>query len=425
MINKAQLKYFLAAFGIYVLVVLGLALRHNPKLEVVSIKDRSQAAIMPWTLPIHFTEEKNQATSATFEYRGDSRQGVVSSATAISKLTEQWRISPLNTGVHVATKSVPAVDETGIYVGSDSGWFFKFNDQGQKQWSYFAGTSNKGFHATAALDKNYVYIAAYNGILYCLRKSDGALIWTHQIGEFSGSSVLLRDNFIYLGVETESNGFVAKLNASTGDLIWRTAFTGAPVHSSPLVDEKSETVIVGNIEGRIQGFNSKTGEPKWEFLAQAAVKTTPAAYNDVAYIGSHDGNIYALQIATGKLVWKKNFANKIFTSVSVDSDLGLGITTVDKSIIAFDLTTGEVRWSQAGGQDRNVSSSLIVKTPKEDLVLAACKESSLCAYDIKKGRELFAVPMKGVLSSMPSIFNDSLYVSLDEQSGLVKYKITP
>lgn len=425
MINKSQLKYFLAVFFIYACIVLISALRQNPRLEVINLNNRQQPTMMPWTLPVRFALDKDHSTAPTFEYRGENRQGIVMSSVSISKLTEQWRIAPLNIGVHVATKSVPAVDESGIYVGSDSGWFFKFDEQGQKQWSYFASTSNKGFHATAALDQKFVYVAAYNGILYCLRKNDGALVWTHQVADYIGSSVLLRDNFIYVGAETESNGFVAKLDASTGELMWRTAFTGAPVHSSPMVDDRSGTVIVGNISGRIQGFDIKTGKEKWEFAAQGAVKTTPSFSSNIAYIGSHDGNVYALEAASGKLFWKMKFADKVFTSISIDDGLNLGIVTVDKKIIAFDLKNGETKWFQSGGEGMNVSSSLIVKTPKGDLVLAACKESSLCAYDIKKGKELFSVPMKGVLSSMPSIFNDFLYVSLDEQSGLVKYKIIP
>jgi outer membrane protein assembly factor BamB len=56
--------------------------------------------------------------------------------------------------------------------------------------------------------------------------------------------------------------------------------------------------------GYIYALNSATGNLIWSYTTGGAVDSTPAiGLGGVVYVGSNDNNIYALDGATGRLKW--------------------------------------------------------------------------------------------------------------------------
>ena len=45
------------------------------------------------------------------------------------------------------------------------------------------------------------------------------------------------------------------------------------------------------------------GSLKWKFNTKGKIFSSPAVVNGIAYIGSEDHNLYAIDIKTGKQVW--------------------------------------------------------------------------------------------------------------------------
>lgn len=70
-------------------------------------------------------------------YRGnEERQGWVHGDLA-ENYTEVWRFPHFNNQIHIAAKGSPVADETGIYVGSDMGWFYCFDFDGKIKWRFY------------------------------------------------------------------------------------------------------------------------------------------------------------------------------------------------------------------------------------------------------------------------------------------------
>jgi eukaryotic-like serine/threonine-protein kinase len=46
------------------------------------------------------------------------------------------------------------------------------------------------------------------------------------------------------------------------------------------------------------------GEVKWRFATEGKVFASPAVYQGVTYVGSADGNLYAIDNKSGALRWK-------------------------------------------------------------------------------------------------------------------------
>jgi outer membrane protein assembly factor BamB len=154
-------------------------------------------------------------------YRGGAAHtGDLTYETPVSEKPEPlWKFNYLNKGIHTASKSSPVVDEAALYVGADNGFFYAFDRfNGRVLWEFKAKRSIFGIHSSPAVDAETVYFGAYNGYLYALDKTTGAVKWKRRLGDSIGSSPVLFEDKIYIGVELNqpNRGFLAAVRISDG-----------------------------------------------------------------------------------------------------------------------------------------------------------------------------------------------------------------
>src|SRR6185312_16375226 len=63
---------------------------------------------------------------------------------------------------------------------------------------------------------------------------------------------------------------------------------------------------------------SKFSKVKWKFHTDGSVFSSPAVVNGVVYIGSGDGNLYAVDQGTGALKWKFPTGSRVTSAPAVD-----------------------------------------------------------------------------------------------------------
>ena len=51
-------------------------------------------------------------------------------------------------------------------------------------------------------------------------------------------------------------------------------------------------------------LDAKTGRLRWNFVAKAYMFSSAALAGDLAYVGDHNGKLYAVDTKTGKLAWE-------------------------------------------------------------------------------------------------------------------------
>src|SRR5579859_1137499 len=78
--------------------------------------------------------------------------------------------------------------------------------------------------------------------------------------------------------------------------------TNGYVISSPAV--ANGMVYVGSSDGNLYALEQETGTQKWKFKTDARVVSSPAVENGTVYFGSYDGKFYAVDAASGQLKWK-------------------------------------------------------------------------------------------------------------------------
>ena len=78
--------------------------------------------------------------------------------------------------------------------------------------------------------------------------------------------------------------------------------TNGAVRSSPVIS--GGILYIGSNDGNFYALNDKSGEELWKFETKGPVTSTAAVYDNTVWFTSRDNYLYALQAKDGKELWK-------------------------------------------------------------------------------------------------------------------------
>ena len=127
---------------------------------------------------------------------------------------------------------------------------------------------------------------------------------------------------------------------------------------------------------------------KWQYKTDGSINSTPVIYNNTVYIGDYDRHFYALDTATGNLVWKfpgdgtgANNPNNFFWAKPVEINGIIYAPNLDGNVYALDAATGNLVHEYELG-DSIASSPVAFGTNGNYLAVA----TSVASTDPKKQR---------------------------------------
>ena len=158
-----------------------------------------------------------------------------------------------------------------------------------------------------------------------------------------------------------------------------TFHTGGRVISSPAVS--NGIIYVGSTDGNLYAVDLESGAQKWKFETKVRVPSSPAVSGGTVYFGSYDGNFYAVDATTGQLKWKfqtggeRRFAAKHIHGIQPAAetmpdpfDFYLSSPAVwngavyfgsgDGNIYALDASTGALKWKFQTGDVVHASPAI-------------------------------------------------------------------
>src|SRR5258708_999147 len=91
-------------------------------------------------------------------------------------------------------------------------------------------------------------------------------------------------------------------------LAWRFK-TAGPVKSSAAV--VNQQVFIGSDDGNLYALSLVDGKKLWAFKTGGEVESSPLVLDHTVFNGSSDGFLYALDAASGALKWKYETGDKI------------------------------------------------------------------------------------------------------------------
>ena len=273
--------------------------------------------------------------------------------------------------------------------------------------------------------------------------TDGAVISSPVIAGgmlFAGSS----DHFLY-ALDAESGVFKWKFKAES-------RITSSPAVSAGLV-------LFGSYDGNFYAVDAATGKLRWRFqtggerrfaakhlhgsLPAAEVMpdpfdfylSSPVITGGAVYFGSGDTNIYALDLATGKLKWKFKTGDVVHATPAI-ADGVLYVGSWDSYFYALDAATGAEKWRFKTGEDHDIANQQGIQASAavmDGVVYFGCRDSNFYAVDAATGKQLWAFSNHGswVIGSAAvrdgKVFfatsDSGMFYELDAKSGAKDFSL--
>ena len=183
---------------------------------------------------------------------------------------------------------------------------------------------------------------------------------------------------------------------------------GDSVSSSPTVSDG--VAYFGSEDSHLYAVDTKTGEEKWKFETGDIIYSSPAILNGVVYYGAVDhlldGYLYALDAKTGEEKWKFLLDNVELSPAVSDGVVYVGAVDylMDQYLYAVDAKTGKEKWKFMPEYD-------IFSSPEvsDGMVYFGSRDNHLYAVDAKTGEEKWKFETLGGIYS-PAVSNGVVYI---------------
>ncbi|TCC14260.1 outer membrane protein assembly factor BamB [Kosakonia quasisacchari] len=243
-------------------------------------------------------------------------------------------------------------------------------DDGHEIWSVNLAEKDGWFSTRAALlsggvtvSGGHVYVGSEKAQVYALNTSDGSQAWKTKVAGEALSRPVVSDGLVLIHT---SNGQLQALNESDGATKW-TVNLDMPALS--LRGESAPTsafgaAIVGGDNGRVSAVLMQQGQMIWQQRISQAngpteidrlsdVDTTPVVVGNVVYALAYNGNMTALDLRSGQIMWKRELGS--VSDFVVD---GNRIYIIDQNDRVLALTTdgGVTLWTQSDLLHRNLTA---------------------------------------------------------------------
>jgi outer membrane protein assembly factor BamB len=214
---------------------------------------------------------------------------------------------------------------------------------------------------------NKIFIGNENGDIYALDAETGEFSWQAKVkGEIISKPAI--DSGIL--VVNSASGVLMAFNAANGEELWKVeqdvpALTLRGL-SPPVI--ASGGVIVGAANGSVGVYLLEKGQQGWTAEIGEATGTTelervvdvdspPVVFGDKIYAISSRGNLSAIELRTGRLLWKRQYSSYRQISISGNS---IFITTNRGHVFALNRLDGLERWSNLSLNNRGVTGPAVV-----------------------------------------------------------------
>jgi len=317
-------------------------------------------------------------------------------------------------------------DSGTVYVGTKEGEVKAFIDSEsgdvRESWVFPAPGSSielEGVYNTPLVVGDLLYVSAQNGVLYALDKETGTITdkgWRRPEGEPQDLDPLIGgpayDRINELVVVASEDGRLYGYDADTGESIWSPFSAGDKIWSTPAI--RDAVAYFGSHDKNIYAVSLASGREIWSYPTGGVVAGRPLLVNNMVIAGSFDKKLYALDASDGSLVWEFE-ANNWFWAGAVTNGQTIFAPNMNGKIYALDLD-GNLEWEHDAG-------SSIVSRPvllPSGLVVVN-KKGKLSLLDVSTGagrqRELSALKLGDAEVKAPLVAEgESVYVGSQDRS---------
>lgn len=227
----------------------------------------------------------------------------------------------------------------------------------------------------------------------------------------SGNTAYVAYNQHLYAVDLVSHNEVWRWAAPDGDTLY-----GAPAMAG------DRLIVGGYSHGRAYAVPSGGGQQLWTFTPDpgnvlpgidllkrpnGSIVAGPGLANDLAYVGLNNGDLSAVDVATGQQRWSFRTADRNgFWSTPAVANGTLYATSLGHELYAFDAATGAERWvadlhAPIGGD----------VTLTQTLALLGTFDNRVVAVDLDTHQVRWEHPVDGWVWGAPQVYGDQVYAA--------------
>ncbi len=296
-------------------------------------------------------------------------------------------------------------------------------------WDVSVGNGIGNFYSNLhpAYADSVVYAADRRGTVKALNADDGKEVWSVDLAEKDGwlsrkpallsGGLTVSGGHVYVGSEKAK---VYALDAGDGSISWQTV-TAGEVLSRPVVSDG--LVLVHTSNGQLQALNEADGAVKWTVnLDMPALslrgESAPAVAYGAAIVGGDNGRVSAVLMQQGQLIWQQRISQATgnteidrLSDVDTTPVIANGVVyalAYNGNLTALDLRSGQILWKRELGSvnDFIVDGNRIYMVDQNDRLLALTTDGGVTLWTQSD--------LLHRLLTAPALYNGSLVVGDSE-----------
>jgi outer membrane protein assembly factor BamB len=362
-------------------------------------------------------------------HSGVSPETAISTTTAHS-LTTQWT-ARLGTPSYTSPAVATSRGRTLVYAGAGNHFYAYPAGGGAAAWRFTvpAGVVEN----SPAVAGGVVYFASTAGTIYALNASTGARMCSFSTGQAILASPVVVSGTVPTGVSGAEYAIYGPGNthgackkdwqfsswAGTPDGTWSSAAYGMGAGRVPLLVFGSK-----DRDDSVYAVNANTGARVWRYQTSTAADSDVGApptisprgqngfANGVVYVTGKDKVVYALNLATGALIWKHALAKGTNGDVAGAALVGDRVyVDSDTGVYALNATTGAQVWHALSGATFFDSPAVTGPAGRQVLV-AASTQGSIYALSLATGATLWTQkPDNSGFWGSPAVSQGGFYIA--------------
>ena len=374
-------------------------------LSSVGCRDESQVASDE-------SDEQNSSKVTVSDwpvFRGNSQMQGISIESIAPPLNLAWTFeAPYEgPGDRPTGESSPVVSGGKVFIGSLLGKFYCIDlESGEGLWTF---EPEGGVKAPAAVDGDTVFFGDEIGFVYALSVETGVEKWRFETyGEIEGGINLFEtsngERRIVFGSHDAS---LYCVNAESGEEIWTYETDNLVVATPSLVDTAGGRVITfGGCDELLHILPAEGDQEsgKREIEVGSYIASSTAAKDGIGYLAHNGGDILAIDIESGEMVWKVSTGAAYTSSPAVD-EKNLYVSGPDKRLIALDRVTGDEMWAFLSRRALDSSPTIA-----GDHVWLGGMDGRLYAVSKLDGSEAWSFDLGTKIKSSPAVSRGTLVV---------------
>ncbi|MBD2806095.1 outer membrane protein assembly factor BamB [Xenorhabdus sp. 42] len=265
-----------------------------------------------------------------------------------------------------------------------------------------SGVGNYYSHLSPTWQGSTVYVADRKGLVKAFDIDSGKELWATDLSENTGffssrlpallsGGLTVSGNNLYVGTEKAK---VIALNTEDGSIKWESTVAGEAL-SRPVVSEGLILIHTGN--GMLQALNEANGAVVWSVNMDTPPlslrgESAPAVAYGAAIVGGDNGRISAVLLSQGQLIWQQRIsqatgATEIDRLNDVDmtpvvSDNVIYAIAYNGDLVAMDMRLGQIIWKRDLGSinDMVVTGDNIFVVDQNDRILSLRKSDGVTLW---------------------------------------------